>query len=71
MEEIKGRAERLKRSHASAILEGQVMSRSLENLSSVLRPVVVWTASVVFSVIVLSAATGLSYTVMRTIFGHW
>jgi hypothetical protein len=47
------------------------MSRFLATLWFILRPVVVWTASVVSSMIVLSAGTALSYTAMRIIFGHW
>jgi hypothetical protein len=68
-EEAKARAERLKRSRISAILTA--MRRFLAPLYFVLRPVVVWTASVVCSMVVLSAGTVLSYTVMRIIFGHW
>jgi hypothetical protein len=51
-------------------LEGTGMSCFLESLWFALRAVVGWTASVVSSMIVRSAATGLSYAVMRIIFGH-
>lgn len=47
------------------------MNRFLEALWLVLRVVVSWIASVVSSMIVLTVATVLSYTVMRIIFGHW
>lgn len=52
-------------------LTGIGMNRFLEALWLVLRVVVSWIASVVSSMIVLTVATVLSYTVMRIIFGHW